>query len=263
MSTNQHGEVLLLTESGDMVVAPSNKTVRLVSHTIVEEIKDHAGKKKLKVGLSADELPMKKIRSCDVVISEPNPTTAGKSPAALRMLELQSGQLDVGTGSVPHPTDSLFLLLLLQLWSLWFMRILAHLMMGAFGHVVCPNVMSFLPLVMSMGMLIMFFSNTTSPKLGSLNPRVQMKVKDVDVGLRNETVNTYLPENDAGMNTFGRNIRDLGSFGEETDKTMDLHQNLLKIMLTERRDGVTSIKRRRHDLRSDDVSTLVTLSEHG
>ncbi|GJY80187.1 hypothetical protein Tco_0492938 [Tanacetum coccineum] len=47
---------------------------------------------------------------------------------------------------------------------------------------------------------------------------------------------------------FGGNTRDLGSFGEETDKTTDLHQNLLKIMLTERGDGVTSIKRRRHDL---------------
>ncbi|GJV07667.1 hypothetical protein Tco_1345323 [Tanacetum coccineum] len=34
-------------------------------------------------------------------------------------------------------------------------------------------------------------------------------------------------------------------------------------MLIERRDGVTSIKRHRHDLRSDDVSTLVTLSERG
>ncbi|GKB21367.1 hypothetical protein Tco_0855290 [Tanacetum coccineum] len=62
---------------------------------------------------------------------------------------------------------------------------------------------------------------------------------------------------------FGGNTRDLGSFGEETDKTTDLHQNLLKIMLTERGDGVASIKRRRHDLRSDDVSTLVTPSEHG
>ncbi|GJU15611.1 ribonuclease H-like domain-containing protein [Tanacetum coccineum] len=62
---------------------------------------------------------------------------------------------------------------------------------------------------------------------------------------------------------FGGNTRDLGSFGEETDKTTDLHQNLLKIMLTERGDGVASIKRRRYDLRSDDVSTLVTPSEHG
>ncbi|GJT58712.1 putative ribonuclease H-like domain-containing protein [Tanacetum coccineum] len=34
-------------------------------------------------------------------------------------------------------------------------------------------------------------------------------------------------------------------------------------MLTERGDDVASIKRRRHDLRSDGVSTLVTPSEHG
>ncbi|GJY50769.1 reverse transcriptase domain-containing protein [Tanacetum coccineum] len=34
-------------------------------------------------------------------------------------------------------------------------------------------------------------------------------------------------------------------------------------MLTERGDGVASIKRRRHDLRSDGVSTLVMPSEHG
>ncbi|GJR65027.1 hypothetical protein Tco_0011092 [Tanacetum coccineum] len=51
---------------------------------------------------------------------------------------------------------------------------------------------------------------------------------------------------------FGGNTHDLGSFGEETDKTTDLHQNLLKIMLTELGDGVASIKRRRHELRSDD-----------
>ncbi|GJV03725.1 retrovirus-related pol polyprotein from transposon TNT 1-94 [Tanacetum coccineum] len=62
---------------------------------------------------------------------------------------------------------------------------------------------------------------------------------------------------------FGGNTHDLGSFREETDKTTDLHQNLLKIMLTERGDSVASIKRHRHDLRSDGVSTLVTPSEHG
>ncbi|GJV07669.1 hypothetical protein Tco_1345325 [Tanacetum coccineum] len=60
---------------------------------------------------------------------------------------------------------------------------------------------------------------------------------------------------------FGGNTRGLGSFGEETDKTTDLHQNLLKSMLTELGDGVTTIKRRRYDLRSDGVSTLVTPSE--
>ncbi|GJT30571.1 hypothetical protein Tco_0910846 [Tanacetum coccineum] len=62
---------------------------------------------------------------------------------------------------------------------------------------------------------------------------------------------------------FGEYTRDLGSFGEEIDKTTDVHQNLLKIMLIERGDGVTSIKRRSHDLRSDDISTLVTPSKHG
>ncbi|GKA13400.1 hypothetical protein Tco_0693046 [Tanacetum coccineum] len=62
---------------------------------------------------------------------------------------------------------------------------------------------------------------------------------------------------------FGGNTRDLGSFGEEMNKTTDLHQNLLKNMFTERGDGVTSIKRLRHELRSNGVSTLVTPSEHG
>ncbi|GKE17374.1 hypothetical protein Tco_1424951 [Tanacetum coccineum] len=62
---------------------------------------------------------------------------------------------------------------------------------------------------------------------------------------------------------FEGNTRDLGPFGEETDKTTDLYQNLLRIMLTKHGDDVAIIKRRRHDLRSDDVSTLVTPSEHG
>ncbi|GJS63453.1 putative reverse transcriptase domain-containing protein [Tanacetum coccineum] len=47
---------------------------------------------------------------------------------------------------------------------------------------------------------------------------------------------------------FRGNIRDLGSFGEETDEIMDLQQILEEVLLTERRDGVASIKRRRRDL---------------
>ncbi|GJX27076.1 UBN2 domain-containing protein [Tanacetum coccineum] len=65
-----------------------------------------------------------------------------------------------------------------------------------------------------------------------------------------------------GVKAFGGNTSYLDSFGEEMDMTTDLHKNLLKIMLTERGDCVASIKRRRHDLRSDDVSILVTPSEH-
>ncbi|GJY37531.1 hypothetical protein Tco_0422909 [Tanacetum coccineum] len=41
---------------------------------------------------------------------------------------------------------------------------------------------------------------------------------------------------------FGGNTRDLGSFGEEIDEITDLHQILEEVLLTERGDGVASIK---------------------
>ncbi|GKD47487.1 hypothetical protein Tco_1276463 [Tanacetum coccineum] len=50
-----------------------------------------------------------------------------------------------------------------------------------------------------------------------------------------------------------RNTRDLGSFGEETDKIMDLHQIHEEVLLTERGDGVAGIKRGRRDPSSDGV----------
>ncbi|GJS13905.1 hypothetical protein Tco_0408377 [Tanacetum coccineum] len=56
------------------------------------------------------------------------------------------------------------------------------------------------------------------------------------------------------------NTRDLGSFGKETDEITDLHQILEEVLLTERGDGVASIKRRRHDLFSDGVWNLETAS---
>ncbi|GJZ28315.1 hypothetical protein Tco_0572962, partial [Tanacetum coccineum] len=40
--------------------------------------------------------------------------------------------------------------------------------------------------------------------------------------------------------TFGGNIRDLGSFGEETEEITDLHQILEDVLLTERGDDVAS-----------------------
>ncbi|GKC93801.1 hypothetical protein Tco_1159243 [Tanacetum coccineum] len=59
---------------------------------------------------------------------------------------------------------------------------------------------------------------------------------------------------------FGGNTRDLGSFGEETDEITDLHQILEDVLLTERGDGVASIKRRRRDLSGDGVWILATTS---
>ncbi|GJR44363.1 hypothetical protein Tco_1312466 [Tanacetum coccineum] len=63
--------------------------------------------------------------------------------------------------------------------------------------------------------------------------------------------------------TFGGNTRDLGSFGEETDKITDLHQIHEEVLFTERGDGVACIKRRRRDLSNDGVRDLATASRRG
>ncbi|GJR26822.1 retrovirus-related pol polyprotein from transposon TNT 1-94 [Tanacetum coccineum] len=59
---------------------------------------------------------------------------------------------------------------------------------------------------------------------------------------------------------FGGNTRDLGSFGEETDKTTDLHQNLLKNDAYRQWRRHTSINRHRRDLSSDGVEDLTMAS---
>ncbi|GKC33539.1 hypothetical protein Tco_1045923 [Tanacetum coccineum] len=63
--------------------------------------------------------------------------------------------------------------------------------------------------------------------------------------------------------TFGGNTRDLGSFGEETDEITNLHQILKEVLLTERGDGIASIKRRRRDLFSDGIWNLEMASGRG
>ncbi|GJX40767.1 hypothetical protein Tco_0255757 [Tanacetum coccineum] len=62
---------------------------------------------------------------------------------------------------------------------------------------------------------------------------------------------------------FGGSTRNLGSFGEETDKITDLHQIHEEVLFTERGDGVAGIKRCRRDLSSDGVRDLVTASGRG
>nr|GEX34933.1 hypothetical protein [Tanacetum cinerariifolium] len=61
----------------------------------------------------------------------------------------------------------------------------------------------------------------------------------------------------------GGNTHDLGSFGEETNEITDLHQILEEVLLTERGDGVTSIKRHRRDLFSDGIRNLEKALECG
>nr|GEV29938.1 hypothetical protein [Tanacetum cinerariifolium] len=62
---------------------------------------------------------------------------------------------------------------------------------------------------------------------------------------------------------FGGNTRDLGLFGEETNKITDLHQIHKEVLFTERGDGVAGIKRRRRDLSSDGVRDLAAASGRG
>ncbi|GJU50046.1 hypothetical protein Tco_1219601 [Tanacetum coccineum] len=54
---------------------------------------------------------------------------------------------------------------------------------------------------------------------------------------------------------FGGNTRDLGSFGEETDKTTNQHQDSLRFKVSEPGDGVTIYTRCRHTSSSDGVTT--------
>ncbi|GJS58750.1 hypothetical protein Tco_0653534 [Tanacetum coccineum] len=59
----------------------------------------HAGKKKKRVVFY--DLPAKRLRTDAAVATEAMPTTGGKSPTALKRLELQSGPQGVGSSSVP------------------------------------------------------------------------------------------------------------------------------------------------------------------
>ncbi|GKA86886.1 hypothetical protein Tco_0808597 [Tanacetum coccineum] len=97
---------LLRDDESDMGLLDYVKSVdpfKIMEHTIVDELREHAGKKKRKVAF--DTLPPKKLRADRVATSEPVTTTSGKSPAALRRLELQSEPQGVGSSFAPHPIE--------------------------------------------------------------------------------------------------------------------------------------------------------------
>ncbi|GJZ26859.1 hypothetical protein Tco_0571112 [Tanacetum coccineum] len=54
---------------------------------------------------------------------------------------------------------------------------------------------------------------------------------------------------------FGGNTRDLVSFGEETDKITNQHQDSSRFKVSEPGDGVTIYTRRRHTSSSDGITT--------
>ncbi|GKA09810.1 hypothetical protein Tco_0689243 [Tanacetum coccineum] len=86
-----------------LVRSPSVDIIQIVNHTIVDEVKEHAGKKKKKVVF--EELPAKRLRSDAASASEAVPTTGSKGSAALKRLELQIEPGSVGSSYVPPPVE--------------------------------------------------------------------------------------------------------------------------------------------------------------
>ncbi|GJS41004.1 hypothetical protein Tco_0566047 [Tanacetum coccineum] len=79
--------------------------------------------------------------------------------------------------------------------------------------------------------------------------------KILSVGVFDEVFSTWM--------AFGGNISDLSSFGEETEKIMNLHQFHEEVLYIDHGDGVAGIKRRRRDLSGDDVRDLATTLGRG
>nr|GEZ04621.1 hypothetical protein [Tanacetum cinerariifolium] len=68
---------------------------------------------------------------------------------------------------------------------------------------------------------------------------------------------------DADEKAFRGNTRDLGLFEEETDKTMNQHQDSSRVKVSEPGDGFTIYTRRRHTSSSDGVTTSLNgVSSH-
>ncbi|GJU23888.1 hypothetical protein Tco_1157230 [Tanacetum coccineum] len=102
--TLTEGEIPLNDKTVNMIVPPSAEIIQIVEHTVMDELKEHAGKKKKRRVVFYD-LPVKRLRADAAVASKPVPTTGGKSLAALKRLELQSGPQGVGSSYVPPSAE--------------------------------------------------------------------------------------------------------------------------------------------------------------
>ncbi|GKF35188.1 hypothetical protein Tco_0108388, partial [Tanacetum coccineum] len=105
--TLAENEVLLITETDDRVISPSAQTISLVDHNIQDELNVNSGKRKKRVAFISGSPPLKKAQDEGIVISEARPSTAGKSPTALRRLIRQSEQAAAGSGSAAAATEDI------------------------------------------------------------------------------------------------------------------------------------------------------------
>ncbi|GJY25513.1 hypothetical protein Tco_0400239 [Tanacetum coccineum] len=105
--TLAENEVLLITETENRVISPSTQTISLVDHNIQDELNVNSGKRKKRVAFVSGSPPVKKAWAEGIVISEARPSTAGKSPTALRRLIRQSEQAAAGSGSAAAATEDI------------------------------------------------------------------------------------------------------------------------------------------------------------
>nr|GEV02992.1 hypothetical protein [Tanacetum cinerariifolium] len=103
--TLAENDVPFLTETEDRVISPSLQTISLVDQTIQDELNVNVSKRKKRVAFVFGSPPMKKVQTEGVIISDSRPSTASKSPTALRRLNRQSGQADTGFGSAAPATE--------------------------------------------------------------------------------------------------------------------------------------------------------------
>ncbi|GKA20474.1 hypothetical protein Tco_0700463 [Tanacetum coccineum] len=171
--TLAEGEVPLLTENAYLVVVSSDKMVRPISHMIADEIREHSGKNKRKVGFSTVPPPVKKVRMGVLLL------LSRSGSAAPHAEEFVSFYVTSTPNRRDHEDSSS-----------------TH-----YGYVRTRHAYTRYVVLTSSseheGVDTVASPKTTSPKVGSPNPHVHMRVKDVGAGAVNETVNTSLPENDA------------------------------------------------------------------
>nr|GFA49296.1 hypothetical protein [Tanacetum cinerariifolium] len=209
------GEVPLLTKTTYMVVVPSTHTIHLVNHTIVDELKEHTGKKKRNVRFSAGPPPTKRARAGSVVISEPNPTTAGKSPVVIQKLIAQSVQPNFSFGSATHHAKE-FVSFSVTPTSKSECQDESDSTQG--GNVrtrrasKCYVVLSSSPDPLDKDL-------NTSSKVGSPNPHVHIEVENMAVGPVNGTEDPSILKNDTGATSLPGN--GTGTSSLPRDETID------------------------------------------
>ncbi|GJX34118.1 hypothetical protein Tco_0245675 [Tanacetum coccineum] len=160
------GEVHLLTETAYMVFPPFAQTIHLVNHTLVDELRESTGKKKIKVSLNAGPPPVNRARASGI----PN---VGSGSAAPDVEEFVSSSV---TPTPDHECQD-------ESDSAQDVNVRTRHTSERYVELSsCSE-----PLNTDVN---------TSPRVGSPNPHIQCEIENVVVGPDNEVGATSIPGND-------------------------------------------------------------------